>query len=264
MCLRAMSSDFFESVLPKPVLSGEADFPKGLFGEDRKLSCLGEEPDLRAFGATGLPLEAETGLSGIDVLKFGGASNEKPGISEGCQGLDLTVGEVPREDAAFLDAVLDLEPEVERLGGPGLLQTVDGVDGRLVGVDGLDDDLEAESVGLAVGVDDLAEGVEGLPEAATGFVEGKVALEVGVEALEGLEAAGSVDRPVGVDGLDAVEFVVPDGRDTAELVVADGREVVKLAIAVEMGLRREVLDVFKAEVEMGCLDNRFPLGAVSD
>jgi hypothetical protein len=38
------------------------------------------EDDL-ALGAPGLPLEAETGLSGNDVLKFGGASSEKPGIS---------------------------------------------------------------------------------------------------------------------------------------------------------------------------------------
>lgn len=33
----------------------------------------------------GLPLDAETGLSVIDVLKFGGTSCVKPGISEGFQ-----------------------------------------------------------------------------------------------------------------------------------------------------------------------------------
>ena len=42
---------------------------------------------------------AESGLSGSDVLKLGGASSEKPGISEGFHGLDFTVGEAPLDGA---------------------------------------------------------------------------------------------------------------------------------------------------------------------
>lgn len=141
MCLRAMSSDFFDSVLPKPALSGvTVDFTKELmveccssfFGgasllklttrstilvpmttglslsllfsrdlltagmelpiptfplgglplEGEQDCCLGftlgrlsTEDDLE-LGAPGLPREAEDGLSGNDVLKFGGVSRE--------------------------------------------------------------------------------------------------------------------------------------------------------------------------------------------
>lgn len=128
----------------------------------------------------------------------------------------------------------------DRPGGHELLDKVDGVDGRLVGVDGLEDDFEG-SIGLAVGVDDLAEGVEGLAEEEIGFVKGKVDLEVGVEGLVALEAACSVDRPVGVDGLDTVELVLAD----------------------EEGLRRPECDMLKAEDETGCLDNALLRGADS-
>lgn len=48
------------------------------------------------LGAPGLPLVAEVGLSDRDVLKFGGASRENPGISEGFHGLGLKDGELDR------------------------------------------------------------------------------------------------------------------------------------------------------------------------
>lgn len=60
---------------------------------------------VRMLGPLGLPLDAETDLAGKDVLKFGGVSREKPGISEGFHGRDLTVGELPRDDSEFLSAV---------------------------------------------------------------------------------------------------------------------------------------------------------------
>lgn len=77
-----------------------------------------------AEAAPGLPLVAETGLSDTEVLRFGGASKEKPGISRGFQGCDdfrAGVGEVPRDGA--------------------LLETIDGpvgVGDLRVGVAGLD------------------------------------------------------------------------------------------------------------------------------
>lgn len=83
------------------------------------------EDDLEpgAEATPGLPL-AETGLSDKVVLRFGGASKEKPGISGGFCGLDdftVGAGEVPREGA--------------------LPETIDGsvgVEGLRVGVAGLD------------------------------------------------------------------------------------------------------------------------------
>lgn len=77
-------------------LEGEHDCRLGL-----PLEAGSTEED-RALGAPGLPLVAESGLSGSDVLKFGGASSEKPGISEGFHGLDFTVGDAPREGTGFL------------------------------------------------------------------------------------------------------------------------------------------------------------------
>lgn len=157
ICLKAISRDFFESVLPKPELSSdEDDFPVELVWVARWLSCFGGASFLMfttlstillpistgftsplplafalrmervvlpfplavpfevlplageldcclrfplALAAPGLPRVAEAGLSGNVVLRLGGASSEKPGISEGFQGLDLTVGEAPREGA---------------------------------------------------------------------------------------------------------------------------------------------------------------------
>lgn len=121
----------------------------------------------------------------------------------------------------------------------GALDALDGVDGRRVGVDALDVGFGGGTVGLEVGVDDLAAvlvgvedlaGTEDLAEETVGLVmvtvgladavaslfeaapilaeetaglfEGKVAREVGVEDLEGLDVVVNVGRPVGVAGLD--------------------------------------------------------------
>lgn len=195
--------------------------------------------DDRALGAPGLPLEADTGLSGIDVLKLGGTSREKPGISEGCQGLDFTDGELARGGAGFLDttAGADLVTEEERPGGAELLGTLDGVEGRLVGVTDLDAGLVAVMEGLAVGVEDLAAGVDDLTEGtAAGLEEGIVVLDVGVEGLEGLLVEDNVGRPVGVAGRDAVEPRPPEDE----------------------GLRTPALE-FKPEDNVDCLDAKLPL-----
>lgn len=197
----------------------------------------GSTEEDRELGAPGLPLEADSGLSGIDVLKFGGASSENPGISEGFHGLDLAVGEVPREGTGFLIVVgLDLVTEgadrvtEEDRAGADTLDAFDGVDGRRVGVDDLDVDLDAGmidldagtlglgavmvgldvcNVGLVVGVEERA-GVLDLAGGAAGLAEGKVGLEVGVEGRDALVVEVSVGRPVGVAGLDETDPDPPD------------------------------------------------------
>lgn len=242
-------------------LEGEHDCRRGLPLE------LGSMEEDRELGSPGLPLVADSGLSGTDVLKFGGASSEKPGISEGFHGLDFTVGEVPRDGTGFLDVVgpgFETE-EVDLVGGADTLGALDGVDGRRVGVAALGIDLDEGKVGLAVGVEDLAvdldkgvedlagavglaagtvvlvaeteglvAGPEGLVAETEGLVEGKVALDVGVEDLEGLDTDVNVGRPVGVAGLD------PGPPD-------DG------------GLRGPTLEVFNPGEEAGCLDTKFVL-----
>lgn len=235
------------------------------------------EEDL-ALGAPGLPLVAESGLSGSVVLKFGGASSEKPGISEGFHGLDFTVGDAPRDGTGFFVVVgADFEINKEGLdGGADIAGAVDGVDGRRVGVDALGVDLGGGTVGLAVGVEDLAvdldNGVvdleetvvlvaeavglvtetEGLAEETVdlaeetvdlaaetvGLFDGKVALDVGVEDLEGLDGAVNVGRPVGVAGLD------PGPPD-------------------DDGLRVPALEEFNPGDEVGCLDTKLLLTAGS-
>lgn len=99
----------------------------------------GSTEDDRLVGAPGLPREAEEGLSGNDVLKFGGALSEKPGMSEGFNGPDLMVGELPRDGAELLAAVeADLPTEDGRFGGAETVDVLYGAEGLLVGVADLD------------------------------------------------------------------------------------------------------------------------------
>lgn len=209
-------------------LDGEHDCLRGL------VVGPGSIDDDRELGAPGLPLVAESGLSGRVVRKFGGASREKPGISEGFHGLDFVVGEVPREGTGFLDIVeadFAMVEDTAFAGGADTVEPVDVVDGRRVGVAALDAGFGGLTVGRVVGVEDLAvdlDGVDdlagadcfaaetaGLVEVPAGLVaatedlagtvdllEDKVGREVGVEGLEALEDIVSVGRLVGVAGLD--------------------------------------------------------------
>jgi len=237
-----------EGTLPLKVLplDGEQDCRLG-----RAAGPLSTEEDLE-LGAPGLPRVAEVGLSGSDVLRFGGASREKPGISDGFHGLDLTVGELPLEGVCAVvfagEEPLgivepDLEIEDDLTGAAKLPCWAEGTEGRLVGVDaldvgllcagmeGLDEgvvDLVAGIDDLEVGVDDLLAGADALP-AGAGFLlagpaallegvidltEGSVDLEIGVDDL-GAEApvlAGTVAREVGVEGLEPLELAANAGR----------------------------------------------------
>lgn len=224
---------------------------------------IGSTEEDRGLGAPGLPLVAESGLSGTDVLKFGGASSEKPGISEGFHGLDFTVGEVPRDGTGFLAVVgAGLVTEGDDLiGGADRLDALDGVDGRRVGVAALAVGLDGGIDGLAVGVEDLAVDLVGVEDLAgtvgfvtkalglvaeavvlvvetVGFDEGKEAREVGVEDLEGLDAVVNMGRPVGVAGLD------PGPPD-------------------DEGLRIPAPEEFNPGEEADCLDTKLPLAAAS-
>jgi len=237
-----------EGTLPLKVLplDGEQDCRLG-----RAAGPLSTEEDLE-LGAPGLPRVAEVGLSGSDVLRFGGASREKPGISDGFHGLDLTVGELPLEGVCAVvfagEEPLgivepDLEIEDDLTGAAKLPCWAEGTEGRLVGVDaldvgllcagmeGLDEgvvDLVAGIDDLEVGVDDLLAGADALP-AGAGFLlagpaallegvvdltEGSVDLEVGVDDLgaEALVLAGTVAREVGVEGLEPLELAANAGR----------------------------------------------------
>lgn len=168
----------------------------------------------RVPGAVGLPLDADAGLLGTNVLELTEESRERLGVSKGFNGLGFTVGEVPRDGAVFFSVVVrvfvdeeDRDPETDTIGMD------DGVDGRRVGVADLDADLGAAGLEvLPVGVEERRAalvGVEDLAVEATGLTEGKVALEVGVEALEGLDVELR-GRPVGVADLVEVAFFPPD------------------------------------------------------
>ena len=139
-----------------------------------------------------------------------------PGISDGFHGRDLTVGEVPHEGAALLDGakptdLLLIEEDLFR--DAVILATLDGADGRRVGVDVLDvdRDIGAEGAeGLAVEVEDLAVDLVGVADLAVDLV--------GVEDLDG-PADGTEDLVAVVD-LDGVEDLdgPADLVDVAEAV----------------------------------------------
>lgn len=131
--------------------------------------------------------------------------------------------------------------EVDLIGGADKFDTLEGVEGRRVGVAALDTGLDAGMEGLDVGVEDLAvDLVTGVDDLAgtVGFVEVRVAREVGVAGLEGLVVAVNVGRPVGVAGLD------PGPPD-------------------DDGLRIPALEEFNPGEEAGCLDTKLLLAAGS-
>lgn len=190
------------------------------------------EPE-RGLGAPGLPLVAESGLSGNVVLRFGGVSSEKPGMSDGFHGLDLTVGEAPRDKAGFLDGV---GIGFAGAGEEGLIWDIVGfavvvpalaeVIGRRVGVADLDMVLGGGSVGLEVGVEDLAVDLD----------RGVVDLEGPADfvAVLGVDlVAEPTDLAVEVVGLDTVGVSLDDEFDLlmdVGLVVAD---TVDLELVIE-------------------------------
>lgn len=217
-------------------LEGEFDCRLGLPIE------AGSTEEDRAPGAPGLPLVVDSGLSGSVVLKLGGASSEKPGISDGFHGLGLgfTFGEVPGDVIGCLDITgADLEIEEVLTDREDTVDTLDGVVGRLVGVDALEVGLDADKVVLVVGVEDLVVDLEGVVDLDKGVedLDGIVVLAAGTVVVLATETAalvaetmglaeetevlvvatialvdGMVVREVGVEGLDDFETVVNVGR----------------------------------------------------
>lgn len=255
-------------------LEGEHDCRLGLPLE------LGSMEDDRELGAPGLPLVADSGLSGTDVLKFGGASSEKPGISDGFHGLDFTVGEVPRDGAGFLDVIgTDFEIEEDDLiGRADTVGALDGVDGLRVGVAALDAGLDEGKVGLAVGVEDLAVDLDGVEDLAgtVGLDAGTVGLDAGtvglVAEIVGLvavtvglaaETVGLVAETEGlVEGNEALDVGVED-LEGLDVVVNVGRPVGVAGLDPgppdDEGLRIPALEVFKPGEEVACLDTKLLL-----
>lgn len=269
-------------------LEGEHDCRLGLPLEE------GSTDEDREVGAPGLPLVAERGLSGNVVLKLGGASSEKPGMSDGFHGLDLTVGELPRDGTAgcleftgagflVVTGVGCLDVTVVGLGlkealteEADMMGSFDGNEGRRVGVDALDVDLEGGKVGLLVGVEDLAadldmgvEDLEGIEDLAAGtgvlaaelkgFVvetEGLVVETVFLDAAAMDLFEGMVDR-VGVEGLDDFEDAVSVGRP----VGVAGRDP---GPPDDEGLLVPPLEELNPGEEAGCLDTKLVLPAGSD
>lgn len=82
--------------------------------------------DVLTLGAPGLSLEAEAGLCGNDVLKFGGASCENPGILEDFEGLGFTVGELPHDETGVFELVgRNFDAEEDRPGGADMADALD-------------------------------------------------------------------------------------------------------------------------------------------
>lgn len=201
-------------VLP---LDGEHDC---LLGLPPAGGPLGSTEADRGLGAPGLPLVAESGLSGNVVLRFGGVSSEKPGMSDGFHGLDLTVGEAARGTAGVLDGVgIGFAAGEEGLtwDTAGFAVVVAELSGRRVGVADLDMVLGGGTVGLDVGVEDLA-----------------VDLDRGVVDLEGpadfvpvlvvdlaVEPADLVVEVVGLDAVGVRRDELADLLRDLGLVVAD-------------------------------------------
>lgn len=235
ICLIAMSSDFFEMVLPKPVLSedvvevftgfregsvtceafrdsglsatwplecrrplalGSETLPLVTIGDDCLLVGVSEFPFM-VMAAPGRDLPAERGLSGKVVLRFGGVSSGKSGRTIGCGGfLTRGLGELGREAGAGLRP-FDIARAVEGDGPAVGDKEAAGV--RRVGVDGREFDRAAGELKFAWSCG-LELGVVGLE-----FGDGRgLSMEELVRpgrALEGVEDLDDVGRADGVEGL---------------------------------------------------------------
>ncbi|KAL6541616.1 hypothetical protein OROGR_011102 [Orobanche gracilis] len=215
---------------------------------------MGSMDDDRELGAPGLPLLAEGGRSDIDVLKFGGASSENPGISEGFHILGLTVGELDRGGAGFFETGFETKEEVGDFKAGVLVPLI----GLRIEVDDLDVDFDAGMVGPVplVGVKDLIVdlevGVDDLGGTVVGFAKDNVGRGVGVEDLDGLDVAVGVSLDdvieVGLAGADNVglfDVEVKVDRDV-EVTLTVGRPVgvAGLEPPEEDGLRSPPLEVF--------------------
>ncbi|PON39821.1 hypothetical protein TorRG33x02_341700 [Trema orientale] len=263
----------------------------------------GSTEEDRELGAPGLPLVAESGLSGSVVLKFGGASSEKPGISEGFHGLDFTVGDVPREGTGFLAVVetgflVAVEIGFLVVVETGFLVVVET--GLLVVVEaGLlfvvetgflvimetgfvtEDDLEGGAdiqdtddgvVGRRVGVAaldvDFGAVIVGL---AVGVDDLAVDLDNGVEDLDGTVGlavdVGLVADTVGLLEVNVGLEVGVDGLVGLDAVVNEGRPVGVAGLDPgppdDDGLRVPAPEEFNPGDETGCLDTKLLLAGSS-
>lgn len=158
--------------------------------------------DRSTLDAPGLPLGAETGLSGSGFIELGEASRERRSESGGFMDFGFIVGELTRRGGGFLVPLVDLISG--NLPGEGIVfDAVDTV-GCEDGAAALDVDFGPGIDGLVVGVEDLILdlelGVEGVG-GAVGLVECNVAQEVGVADLEVLDTV--------VDVLDATPVDIP-------------------------------------------------------
>ncbi|KAL6987798.1 hypothetical protein U1Q18_013545 [Sarracenia purpurea var. burkii] len=184
ICLKAISNDVFESVLPKPEFCRDnKDFPEELLFSRIWSSCFG--------GASFLMF---TTLSTILVPINTGLVSSLPDRLLGVADLDVLVY-ICFGGASFL-----------------VFTTLDGVDGRLLGVANLDIALQtaAGTEDLAGGVEERAidlVGAEDLPRGAAVLVEDNLASKVGVEDLEGFAVADNVPCGVGVEVLEGLAVV---------------------------------------------------------
>lgn len=207
---------------------------------------------------------AESGLSGNDVLKFGGASRENPGISEGFHGLGFTLGELDRGNTGFFTAVVTAL-STEEVGD--LSETAGVLDGNVgllrIGVAVLGKDFGAGILGLLAGDEalmvDLAVGVDDLG-GTIGFAEGKVGRAVGVADLEGLHVAVDVTFDVVEEGLVAVVNVrlFDAGVELDRVELRVGRPVGVDGLdpgppPEEDGLWSPPVEVFNPEDAVSCL-----------
>lgn len=167
------------------------------------------DDDLALLAATGLPLVAEAGLSGVGRAT---SSSGKSGASEGFKGLVLMDGKVPREGLGLLELLaLNFEVEEDRPLGRDTIDEHVGFDGQRLGVADLDACFVVDT-DPSVGVDDRAVAFAGVEDLTGGAEALALTRDVGVADLEGFVLLVNVGREVGVADLEAVaEEAFDDG-----------------------------------------------------
>lgn len=248
-----------EGIVPDRPLAKLGEAGRLVDGSGRLSGCVSTDAIARAIvdvpvpidNAPGLgavteaPLEFEEGRVGRLVLRFGGGSNEKPGISDNCcHVLGLAIGELPLEEGVLLDGAGlplltedDLVTEAETdwgcaWGTTGRRRGVVGRDGTLPLVVIKDDTMLLSPILDAETIVGLLDGVVGRDRGGGAGLDlvGVVGRDAGAEATLGL-LVGVVGRDTGFEKLVGL-FVGVVGRDVGREPGVRGVRLLVILVAL--------------------------------
>lgn len=213
------------------------NLPLVTMGDDSRFGILtgiwDSEFPFKVATTPGRDLPAETGLSGIVVLRFGGVSRGKSGGTTGLGGGRARgLGELGRDGGAELRPFNEIRPDEVEV---PVIGDGDGAELRRVGVEGRESGLADGTDGECklAGKCGLEEGVEGL-KLCEALLLSAIELVLVVRTLDGVEDPNVVGRDEGVEGL-----VADEERGMGEDGLVEDETEAELVLRIEEDLFEE-------------------------